>query len=74
MVKRNRKIKNGGKKKMEKISKLYRQADWYRPLFVTLENGDEVQLNSIVVYDENGIVVQSEYGYFDNDKIRRAHV
>lgn len=52
---------------MEKISKLYRQADWYRPLFVTLENGDEVQLNSIVVYDENGIVVQNEYGYFDND-------
>ena len=52
---------------MGKISKLYRQADWYRPLFVTLENGDEVQLNSIVVYDENGIVVQNEYGYFDND-------
>mgnify|MGYP006983163537 CR=1 FL=1 len=52
---------------MEKISKLYRQTDWYRPLFVTLENGDEVQLNSIVVYDENGIVVQNKYGYFDND-------
>lgn len=52
---------------MEKISELYRQANWFRPLFVTLENGDEVQLNSIVVYDENGIVVQNEYGYFDND-------
>lgn len=52
---------------MEKISKLYKQADWYRPLFVTLENGDEVQLDGIVVYDENGIVVQNNYGYFDND-------
>ena len=49
------------------ISKLYKQTDWYRPLFVTLENGDEVQLDSIVVYDENGIVVQNNYGYFDND-------
>lgn len=52
---------------MGRISKLYKQADWYRPLFVTLENGDEVQLDSIVVYDENGIVVQNNYGYFDND-------
>lgn len=52
---------------MGKISKLYKQTDWYRPLFVTLENGDEVQLDSIVVYDENGIVVQNNYGYFDND-------
>ena len=52
---------------MEKISKLYRQANWFRPLFVTLENGDEVQLDSIVVYDENGIIVQNNYGYFDND-------
>lgn len=52
---------------MEKISKLYRQAGWYRPLFVTLENGDEVQLDGIVVYDENGIVVQNNFGYFDND-------
>lgn len=52
---------------MEKISKLYKQAGWYRPLFVTLENGDEVQLDGIVVYDENGIVVQNNYGYFDND-------
>ena len=55
------------KKKMGRISKLYKQADWYRPLFVTLENGDEVQLDGIVVYDENGIVVQNNYGYFDND-------
>lgn len=52
---------------MGRISKLYKQTDWYRPLFVTLENGDEVQLDSIVVYDENGIVVQNNYGYFDND-------
>lgn len=52
---------------MGRISKLYKKADWYRPLFVTLENGDEVQLDSIVVYDENGIVVQNNYGYFDND-------
>lgn len=52
---------------MEKISKLYRQANWFRPLFVTLENGDEVQLDSIVVYDENGIIVENNYGYFDND-------
>ena len=52
---------------MEKISKLYRQANWFRPLFVTLENGDEVQLDSIIVYDENGIIVQNNYGYFDND-------
>ncbi|MGM9881480.1 MAG: hypothetical protein ACI31S_01400 [Bacilli bacterium] len=52
---------------MGKISKLYRQADWYRPLFVTLEDGKDVQLDSIVVYDENGIVVKNEYGYFDND-------
>ena len=49
---------------MGRISKLYKQTDWYRPLFVTLENGDEVQLDSIVVYDENGIVVQNNYGYF----------
>lgn len=52
---------------MEKISKLYRQENWFRPLFVTLENGDEVQLDGIVVYDENGIVVQNNFGYFDND-------
>lgn len=52
---------------MEKISELYRKANWFRPLFVTLENGDEVQLNSIIVYDENGIIVQNNYGYFDND-------
>lgn len=52
---------------MEKNSKLYRQAGWYRPLFVTLENGDEVQLDGIVVYDENGIVIENNYGYFDND-------
>lgn len=52
---------------MEKISKLYKQADWYRPLFVTLENGNEVELDGIVVYDENGIVAQNDYGYFDND-------
>lgn len=52
---------------MGRISKLYKKADWYRPLFVTLENGDEVQLDSIVVYDENGIVVQNNYGYFAND-------
>lgn len=55
------------KNKIGRISKLYKKADWYRPLFVTLENGDEVQLDSIVVYDENGIVVQNNYGYFDND-------
>ena len=52
---------------MEKISKLYKQADWYRPLFVTLENGNEVRLDSIIVYDENGIVAKNDYGYFDND-------
>ena len=52
---------------MKKNSKLYRQAGWYRPLFITLENGDEVQLDSIIVYDENGIIVQNNYGYFDND-------
>lgn len=53
---------------MEKNSKLYRQADWYRPLFVTLENGNEVELNNIIIYDEKGIVVQTRCGYFDNDK------
>ena len=53
---------------MGRISKLYKKADYFHSsLFVTLENGNEVQLDSIVVYDENGIVVQNDYGYFDND-------
>lgn len=52
---------------MGKISKLYKKEDWYRPLFVRLENGNEIQLDGIVVYDENGIVLKNDYGYFDNN-------
>ena len=50
------------------MASLYRKANWYRVLYVTLENGTEVELNSIIVYDKNGIIAKNEYGYFDNDK------
>ena len=50
------------------MASLYRKSNWYRVLYVTLENGTEVELNSIIVYDKNGIIVKNGYGYFDNDK------
>ena len=50
------------------MANLYRKSNWYRVLYVTLENGTEIELNSIIVYDKNGIIVKNEYGYFDNDK------
>lgn len=53
---------------MEKISKLYKKADWYRPLYTITKSGNEVELNNIIIYDEKGIVVQTKCGYFDNDK------
>lgn len=53
---------------VEKTARLYRKSNWYRVLYVTLENGTEIELNSIIVYDKNGIIVKNEYGYFDNDK------
>lgn len=53
---------------IEKTSRLYRKANWYRPLYTVTKKGDEVQLSNIVVYDEKGIIVQTGYGYFDNDK------
>lgn len=53
---------------MGKISKLYKKADWYRPLYTITKSGNEVELNNIIIYDEKGIVVQTKCGYFDNDK------
>lgn len=53
---------------MEKISKLYKKADWYRPLYTITKSGNEVELSNIIIYDEKGIVVQTKCGYFDNDK------
>ena len=50
------------------MARLYRKSNWYRVLYVTLENGTEIELNSIIVYDKNGIIAKNEYGYFDNDK------
>lgn len=50
------------------MANLYRKADWHRVLYITLENGTEIELNSIIVYDKNGIIAKNKYGYFDNDK------
>ena len=46
------------------MANLYRKSNWYRVLYVTLENGTEIELNSIIVYDKNGIIVKNEYGYY----------
>ena len=35
------------------MANLYRKSNWYRVLYVTLENGTEIELNSIIVYDKN---------------------
>lgn len=50
------------------MANLYRKSNWYRVLYVTLENGTEIELDSIIVYNKNGIIAKNEYGYFDNDK------
>lgn len=49
------------------MGKLYRVASWYRPLHIT-RNGKELKLSNIIVYDNKGIIVETGYGYFDNDK------
>lgn len=50
------------------MAKLFRVVNWYRPLNAILENGKQVCLNNIIIYDKNGIIEQTNYGYFDNDK------
>lgn len=48
-------------------TKLFKSADWYRPLHIKLENGNVIELGNIIVYDEKGIIIDTGYGYFDND-------
>lgn len=52
---------------MQEITKLYRTSEIYRPLFVMV-NDKEYELKNIIVYDENGIVFENGYGYFDNNE------
>lgn len=52
---------------METKTKLFRTYKWYRPLSTILENGKQVILNNIVIYDKKGIIFETKSGYFDND-------
>lgn len=49
------------------MKKLFTIADWYRVLHIRLENGNVVELGNIIVYDEKGIIVDTNAGYFDNN-------
>ena len=48
-------------------TKLFKIEDWYRVLHIRLENGNVIELGNIIVYDEKGIIIDTGYGYFDND-------
>lgn len=48
-------------------NKLFRKEKWYRPLYITIENKDYL-LSNIIFFNETGIILENEYGYFDNDK------
>jgi hypothetical protein len=52
---------------METKTKLFRTYKWYRPLSTILENGKQVILNNIVIYDKKGIIFETRSGYFNND-------
>lgn len=47
--------------------KLFKAVEWYRPLHIRLENGNVIELGNIIVYDEKGVIIDTGYGYFDND-------
>lgn len=54
---------------MEEVkTKLIRQAEWYRPLYAKVKDKGLLELCDIKIYDENGIIFDLGYGYFDNDK------
>lgn len=54
---------------MEEVkTRLEKRADWYRPLFVTLENKGDLELGNIKIYDKNGVIFDLGYGYFDKDE------
>ena len=48
-------------------TKLFKTVEWYRPLHIKLENGNVIELGNIIVYDEKGIIIDTGYGYFNND-------
>lgn len=54
---------------MEEVkTRLEKKADWYRPLFITLENKGDLELGNIKIYDKNGVIFDLGYGYFDKDE------
>lgn len=48
-------------------NKLFRKANWYRPLNIIIE-GKEYELGNIIFFNENGIIFETGYGYFENDE------
>ena len=53
--------------------KLFRTGTWYRPLSIMVESKNSInnyELNNILFFDENGIIIQIGSGFFDDDKER----
>lgn len=51
----------------EQKTKLFRTYKWYKPLSTMLENGKQVELYNIKIYDKKGIIFETGGGFFDND-------
>lgn len=43
--------------------KLFRNANWYNPFFVTV-NGKPYELSNIRVFDSDGVIIESGHGWF----------
>lgn len=52
---------------MKTQTKMYRKSDWYRPLYLDIDDKTYL-LDDIVVFNRNGILARVGRGYFDCDK------
>ena len=52
---------------------LYRTSSMWRPLSLMC-NGKEYELGNIIFFNENGIITEIGFGYFDDDKERNFDI
>lgn len=51
---------------MEKEKNLIRSCNWYNPLTAITEKGEAFELDNIIIYSENGALIETGRGWFDH--------
>lgn len=48
------------------MKNLIRTCNWYNPMTAITEKGDGYELDNIIIYNENGVLIETKKGWFDN--------